>query len=200
MKNDSFLIIFFSLITYISCSQNKIKYNEIVINSEKSKEWNLPELNVTSKIPKNYKLSYNENDGFYLQARKFDNEGNLLAEISIGRIEGELEENNITETLKQADKGITEQLENIEQVKYETTFIGENLINGKKTKNLKGIIEFINYQKTMNGKFFTLMVPIILNKENKFILSSMFRESENLDKNKISFELMSIMKSIKITE
>jgi hypothetical protein len=200
MKTDRFLIIFFYLITFISCSQDNTEYNEIIINSEKSKEWNLPELNITTKIPKNYNLSYNESGGFYLQARKFDNEGNLLAEISIGRIEGELKEVNITETLEQSDKGITEQLENIEQVKYETTFIGENVINGKKTKNLKGIIEFTDYQKTMNGKFFTFMVPIILNEENKFILSSMFRETENLDKNKISFELMSIMKSIKISE
>lgn len=190
------LILLFT--TLISCSQEIKEIHNVIINSEKCSKWNLPELNVNLKIPKNYKLTYNEIGGFYLQARKFDKEGNLIAEISIGRIEGELKDSDIIKTLNIADEELINQLKNIEQINYKTTFIGEELINGEKLKILKGIIEFSEYEKNMNGKFYTFMSPIILNEKNKFMLSSMFRENENFNSNKISFELLEIMNSIKI--
>lgn len=198
MKNNRLLIIiiFFSIIT--SCSENSGDYNNVIINSEKSKKWNLPELNLTSKIPKNYKLSYNESGGFYLQARKFDTIGKLLAEISIGRIEGELKNTQITKALNDANKTLKEQLKNIKQIKYETFFVGEELINNKNLKILRGIIEFDNFQKNIDGKFYTFMTPIILDEKNKFMLSSMFKENGRNDKNRIEIELLDFMKSIKV--
>jgi len=157
-------------------------------------------LNITAKIPKNYKLSYNESGGFYLQARKFDNNGKLLSEISIGRITGEFKDRHIMNALNDADKELTKQTENIEQINYETTFKGEELINGKKLKTLRGIIEFKEYQVTMNGRFYSFTAPIILNENNKFMISSMFKENENLDENKIGVELLNFMNSIKTSE
>ena len=53
------------------------------------------------------------------------------------------------------DKELVNQLENVEQINYITTFKGEELINGKKIKTLRGIIEFKEYQITMNGKFYS---------------------------------------------
>ena len=200
MKKENLLLLIILFTTLISFSQNTTELNNVIINSEKCNEWNLPELNLISKIPKNYKLSYNESGGFYLQARKFDNEGKLLAEISIGRIEGELKDNHIMKALNDADKELTKQLENVEQINYKTSFIGEELINGKKLKTLRGIIEFTEYQSTMNGKFYSFTAPIILNENNKFMLSSMFKEKEDFDENKIGNELLNFMNSFETSE
>ena len=43
----------------------------------------------------------------------------------------------------------------------------------KKIKTLRGIIEFKEYQITMNGKFYSFTAPIILDKNNKFMLHIM---------------------------
>ena len=200
MKKTKLHIIFFLFTTLFSCSQKTKELQNVIINSEKCSKWNLPELNINLKIPEDYKLTYNESGGFYLQARKFDKVGNLKAEISFGRIEGELKDSDILKTLNIADKELISQLESVEQINYKTTFIGEDLINGKKLKNLRGIIEFNEYQKTIKGKYYTFMSPKILDGKNKFMLSSMFKESENLNSNKVSFELLEIMNSIKTSE
>ena len=200
MKKENLLLLILLFTTLISCSQTKIEYNNIIITSDKCIEWNLPKLNITAKIPNSYKLSYNESGGFYLQVRKFDTEKKLLAEISIGRIEGELKDIHIMKALNDADKELTSQLENVEQINYKTTFIGEGLINGKNIKYLKGEIEFKDYQPTMNGKFYSFTTPIILDQTNKFMISAMFKEGEKFDTNKIGIELLDFMNSIKISE
>lgn len=200
MKKEKLLLLFILFTTLISYSQNTKESNTVIVNSEKCIEWGLPELNLVSEIPKEYKLSYNESGGFYFQARKFDKDGKLLAEISIGRIEGELEERHVMKALNDADKELVNQLENVEQINYITTFKGEELINGKKIKTLRGIIEFKEYQITMNGKFYSFTAPIILDKNNKFMLSSIFKENERLDENKIGIDLLNFMNSINTSE
>ena len=200
MRNDRILIILIFFLTLTSCSKGYVTTNLIDINSEKSENWNLPELNLNALISKKYKLSYNESGGFYLQARKFDKTGKLLAEISIGRIEGELKENQIMETLKKTENELKNELKNIEQIKFETSFIGEEMIIGKKTKHLRGIIQFDKFQTNIDGKFYYFTAPIILDEKNKFMLSSMFIETEKIYENKIGVELLEFMISMRISE
>lgn len=200
MKNDKILIIIISFIILSSCSKGYVFNNLIIINSEKSKKWNLPELNINVLIPKKYELSYNESEDFYLKARKFDKNGKLLAEISIGQIDGELKDNQIMETLKKAEKKLITELKNIKQIKYETSFIGEDIILGKKTKNLRGIMEFDKYRTNIDGKFYFFKAPIILDDKNKFMLSSIIIETEKIYENKIGIELLDFMISTRISE
>ena len=60
MRNERILIVLISFLTLTSCSKGYVTTNLIIINSEKSEKWNLPELNLNALISKEYKLSYNE--------------------------------------------------------------------------------------------------------------------------------------------
>ena len=192
------LIILF--ITITSCSQNTTKLREVKITSEKCKEWNLPELNITTKIPENYNLSYNEDGGFYVMARKFDDSKRLIAEITIGRIEGELKDKHIDKALKDTENGLKSQFETIEQINYTTSFNGESSINNIKLKHLRGVIEFRDFQPELEGKYYIFTAPIILDDNNKFMLSSMFREDEKLNSENIGIELLEFIDSIKLLD
>ncbi len=70
MKKEKLLLLFILFTTLISYSQNTKESNTVIVNSEKCIEWGLPELNLVSEIPKEYKLSYNESGGFYFQEPK----------------------------------------------------------------------------------------------------------------------------------
>jgi hypothetical protein len=198
MKNDRLLIIIFSLITIISCTQKSSEQNEIIIDSEKSKKWNLPELNAKVKIPKEYKLTFNDNDGFYFQAHKYDENNILLAEISFGRIEGEFKKENIMKALKEAENGIIEQFSSIKQVDYQTTFLGKEKIGDLELSQLRGIVEFNNFNVVFDGKFHSFTTPILLDEKNRIMISAIIRDSERLDnKTSIGIELINIIQSIK---
>ena len=192
------LIIIFSLITIISCTQKSSEQNEIIIDSEKSKKWNLPELNAKVKIPKEYKLTFNDNDGFYFQAHKYDENNILLAEISFGRIEGEFKKENIMKALKEAENGIIEQFSSIKQVDYQTTFLGKEKIGDLELSQLRGIVEFNNFNVVFDGKFHSFTTPILLDEKNRIMISAIIRDSERLDnKTSIGIELINIIQSIK---
>ena len=48
--------------------------------------------------------------------------------------------------------------------------------------------------------FIHLRTPIILDKNNKFMISSIFKENERLDENKIGIDLLNFMNSINTSE
>lgn len=197
--NQIFAILILTL--YTSCAQEKSDFNKIRIDSEKCKEWNLPQVNFTSEIPKEYVMNFNESGGFYFQAKKYGEKNKLLAEISISGVDGDLRLNqdNIIEVLKQAE-GDLKKVNAVEGINYETSFIGESEINNEKLKHLRGFIEFNNYDKSIDGKYYNFVAPIVKDDKNQILISSMFIETEEFNKEKISLELLKVLSSIKFIE
>lgn len=201
MKKLNQIFIILILTFYASCAQDKIKSTKIIINAEKCKEWNLPEVNFKSEIPKEYILSFAETGGYYFQAKKYGEDNKLLVEISVGQIDGDLKINdeNIMSVLKQTNDGLNK-MNIIESLHYETSFIGESKINGYDLKHLRGSLEFNNYDKSIDGKYYSFITPFVQNDKNQIMISSIFRETEKLNNENISLEVLDFLSSIKFTD
>ncbi len=146
-------------------------------------------------------MTFNDDDGFYFQAHKYDENNRILAEISFGRIEGEFKKENIMKALKDAENRIIEQFSSIKQANYRTTFLGKGKIGDLELSQLRGIVEFNNFNVVFDGKFYSYTAPILLDEKNRVMISSIIRDSERLDnETSIGIELMDIIKSIEKTE
>jgi hypothetical protein len=200
MANIRILFTFLCILSLISCGRKSSDFNEIIIDSEKCKKWNLPELNVKVEIPKEYKLTFDENDGFYFQAHKYDENNRLLSEVSFGRIEGEFKKENILKSLEDGERAIMQHMDSIKQISYKTTFLGNRIIGESELTQLRGVVEFKNFNVVFDGKFYSFMAPLLLDDVNRIMISSITRDSENIDvESEIGTDLLNIIKSVKKT-
>jgi hypothetical protein len=198
MKRNIFYLLFFvSIIGLTSCSETKNNLNVVTINTDSCAKWNLPNLNLTINIPKDYIITYNSSGGFYLQAHKYNDKHKMLAEISIGRIEGDFNPDSSIDMLHVADREIRNQLGKLNQ-KYDTRFIGNDTITSEiRLPQLRNYIRFEKFSVALDGSFYGFTSPIFLGEKNRFILSAMFDESETFSDNRmISKDLIELIKSI----
>jgi hypothetical protein len=174
------------------------EFQKIEINTDSCRVWQLPNVNVSVQIPSDYMITYNSSGGFYFQAHKRIN-GKLICEISFGSINGEIETLDLIDVLARADGEIRNQIEQVDQI-YKTRFIGNDSIGGLLIPQLRNYIEFKDFDSNFDGKFNGLVFPVILDNENKFMFSSMLQIDQTFNDKLIGFDIIRIVKSIKIKQ
>ena len=83
LKNFSIILLAIIYVSLASCQQKENNLNFVSINKDSCAKWNLPDLNLTLYIPKEYQLTYNSSGGFYFQAHKFNNKHKIVSVLII---------------------------------------------------------------------------------------------------------------------
>jgi len=198
LKNFSIILLAIIYVSLASCQQKENNLNFVSINTDSCAKWNLPDLNLTLYIPKEYQLTYNSSGGFYFQAHKFNDTHKIVSEISFGRIEGNFNPSNSIDMLYEADSIIREQFEEINQ-KYNTLFIGiDTIYDDIKLPQLRNCLQFDKFNTVLDGTYYGYTSPVFLDEKNRLMISAMFNESERFSGNRmISEDLIKIIKSIR---
>jgi hypothetical protein len=196
MKKRHIPILLLILTNCLISSAQPDKDTEVKISRDSCLVWNLPEVNFTVQIPKDYIISYHSSGGFYFQANKYQDD-NLVSQVTFGQLTGSIDNNDLVDLLAVADSEVRKQFDEIKQV-YKTRFIGVDNISGNMTvPNLRNYVEFKDFDPKMNGKFQGLSVPVVFSDKNKFILSSLFRTNQQFNDKNIGLEIIKILESIK---
>ena len=195
MRTISIIIVFLSIVQNVNGQSIDNKQKVIQITSDSCRIWNLPLVDFQVEIPYELAIEYNSSGGFYFQARELDSNKNIKAEISLGRVEGSIDEIEYMNVLADANESLQNALKEFE-ADYWLISINKELI-GKTEYSVLKIRINVTIPGMFEGDYYGVIVPIKL-KDGLVMLSSVISADYKLDeRNGIPIMINDVIESIK---